>query len=43
MSDDAFLCLECALKRGGVFDEDTDRWVVPPDVEDLSDERRPHL
>jgi hypothetical protein len=36
------LCWTCALKRGGVYDEKYDRWVVAPKVEDLPDERRPH-
>ncbi len=37
-----FLCMECALRRGGVYDADQDRWTVAPDVSDLWDERRPH-
>jgi hypothetical protein len=40
--DGVFLCWECAEKRGGSYDEHTDRWVVPPDVSGLFDERRPH-
>ncbi len=43
ISDDAFLCFDCALKRGGVFDADEDRWTKPPRVGDLPDERRPHV
>jgi hypothetical protein len=42
MSTDAFLCFECARRRGGVYDSDADRWIVPPDVSDEADERRPH-
>jgi len=40
--DGVSLCWECALKRGGVFDAKQDRWIQPPDVSDLPDERRPH-
>jgi len=36
------LCWECALARGGSFDEKRERWTRPPDVTDLPDERRPH-
>jgi hypothetical protein len=39
---DEVLCFECARRRGGVFDEHEDRWVVPPDVDGLDDDRRPH-
>jgi hypothetical protein len=39
---DTFLCYACAERRGGIFDEDEDRWTLPPDVESLPDERRPH-
>jgi hypothetical protein len=41
-SADEVLCFDCARRRGGVFDEHEDRWVVPPDVGGLADERRPH-
>ena len=43
ISDDAYLCFECAVRRGGVFDDEEDRWTIPPIVLDLPDERRPHL
>jgi len=36
------LCWACAVKRGGEFDEDADRWRVPPRTADLPDERQPH-
>ncbi len=36
------LCFECAVKRGGEFDAELDRWVCEPNVGDLPDERRPH-
>ncbi len=42
ISDDAFLCFECALERGGKFNDEEDRWTLPPNVADLPDERRPH-
>lgn len=36
------LCWACALRRGGVYDADRDRWLVTPEVGDLGDERQPH-
>ncbi len=36
------LCWECAIRRGGSYDSDEDRWSTAPDVVDLPDERRPH-
>lgn len=39
---ETFLCFECAVKRGGVYDEPKDRWTKEPDVADEPDERRPH-
>lgn len=38
----ARLCWDCALERGGEFDEKHDRWLVPPALNGLPDERRPH-
>jgi hypothetical protein len=32
---DGVLCMECALRRGGAWDEGRDRWTVPPRVDDL--------
>ena len=32
MADDAFLCFDCAISRGGLYDAEEERWVVPPDV-----------
>jgi len=40
VNDDVYICFECALKRGGVFDEKTDRWTSAPNVENIADERR---
>ena len=34
------VCLQCAVARGGVYDASQDRWIVPPDVTDVPDERR---
>jgi len=34
------LCWECALRRGGVYDADQDRWSVLPDVGDLENAAR---
>lgn len=39
---DVFLCFGCAIRRGGIYDEDQERWVVTPDVADVPDERRAH-
>lgn len=35
ISDDLVLCPACASVRGGVYDEELDSWVRPPDVGDL--------
>jgi hypothetical protein len=32
---DGVLCMECALRRGGAWDEERERWTVPPRVDDL--------
>ena len=32
---DGVLCMECSLRRGGAWDEATERWTVPPRVDDL--------
>lgn len=29
------LCFECAVERGGTYDETEDRWLEPPDLEGL--------
>lgn len=42
LSDEYFLCWECALRRGGVYDAATERWVEAPSTQGLPDERRPH-
>lgn len=36
------LCHACAIRRGGVYDSERERWEVEPDLRDLEDERRPH-
>jgi len=38
VSAEIVLCHECAAKRGGVYDEHEDRWVVPPDLTGLPEE-----
>jgi hypothetical protein len=30
------LCLDCALRRGGRYDAEQDRWVTEPDFGDLA-------
>ncbi|MEW5852050.1 MAG: hypothetical protein AB2A00_24895 [Myxococcota bacterium] len=32
LGEDAFLCLQCATRRGGVYNADEDRWVVEPSL-----------
>jgi hypothetical protein len=32
------LCWTCAIRRGGRYDAELERWVGPPDVSDLPDE-----
>lgn len=39
VTTDAWLCFECAERRGGVYDSDEDRWVTAPNVADLPQER----
>jgi hypothetical protein len=42
VSPERDLCFACSIERGGEYDEQTDRWVVPPRLEpsvDLRDER----
>ncbi len=42
INDDDFLCFDCAVLRGGVYDAHEERWTVPPNVADVPDERRAH-
>jgi hypothetical protein len=32
---ESVVCMECAVRRGGAYDEAKDRWTVPPRVDDL--------
>jgi len=32
---EAVLCWECALRRGGAYDSNEERWTVEPGVADL--------
>ena len=34
------ICLQCALRRGGVYDAAYDRWTQSPDVSDLAEPER---
>ncbi len=34
----AVLCFDCALRRGGRFDENLDRWSAEPRIDDLGPE-----
>lgn len=33
--EEAMLCWACAVRRGGTYDEEHDRWVDPPATRDL--------
>lgn len=33
--EESVLCYECAVKRGGAYDETHDRWEVAPSLEGL--------
>jgi hypothetical protein len=33
--EEVVLCFECALARGGIYEEREDRWVKPPDLTGL--------
>ena len=32
------LCFECAIRRGGEYDAETEKWTVTPDVSSLEGE-----
>lgn len=32
---DTVICLDCARRRGGEYDEQTDRWSLVPETDDL--------
>ncbi len=41
--DDQVLCFECAIARGGIYNERKDRWMKPPNVTGLvHDEEHAH-
>jgi len=35
VSRDGFLCFACAVRRGGSWDEQHDRWTTEPETGDL--------
>jgi hypothetical protein len=35
IGDRGALCFQCAVERGGVYDEREDRWLVAPDLRGL--------
>lgn len=41
VSDDSVICFECAVRRGGAYDELHDRWVTEPKTDDLLERDRP--
>ena len=32
---DDVICMECAERRGGEYDEEEDRWKITPQIDDL--------
>jgi len=36
VADEVLICPQCAERRGGVYDEQTDEWAPAPDVADLT-------
>ena len=36
VGSETFLCFACAVRRGGRFDEQHDRWIAAPEVSDLA-------
>lgn len=40
IGDDAVLCWDCAIRRGGQFDSDLDEWTTAPETSDV---RRPWI
>lgn len=39
---DDVICMECAERRGGEYDEEQDRWKVAPQVDDLLESVESH-
>lgn len=39
ITSEAFLCYDCAVRRGGVYDDLDDRWTTAPDVSDEPEQR----
>lgn len=37
---EAVLCWKCALRRGGAYDSEEDRWTIAPSVTDLLERER---
>lgn len=35
VAPERFLCFQCAVRRGGSWDEQHDRWLVAPETGDL--------
>ena len=35
IEEDTVLCAACAVRRGGVYDEERDEWTRPPDISGL--------
>jgi hypothetical protein len=35
LTDEIVLCHECALRRGGIYDDAKDKWKIAPRLEDI--------
>ena len=40
-TDGVILCMECAIHRGGRYDVEEDRWLNPPETDELRVPRSP--
>jgi hypothetical protein len=41
ITDEIVLCHTCALRRGGAYDSDNERWAESPRLEGIPEERLP--
>jgi hypothetical protein len=41
ITDEVVLCHTCGLRRGGAYDSDSERWVIPPRLDAIPEERVP--
>jgi len=41
ITDEILLCHACAVRRGGVYDSDDERWAAAPSLDGITEERSP--